>query len=421
VSITDFVVDQIQTNQFASASLIAAPVAAMSYSIRNLPALLYRKTKRQLFMDIRFNSDQLVFHEVMSYLTSDVIYERFSKDYVFLSDDSKGYYNIDPSGNAELQTNIKSRRIEIGYGVHFGVFKGHFVIITRRLEESTQTDNFKESCVCSFLFGTRKLLDEFQNTVTQKSDVLREQSKGVQVRVNGSAAWRTLTKLPPRPLSSIFLPDNIPQRVLDHIEAFDARSTWNIDKGLPNRTGVLFHGVPGTAKSSLIHAIASATKRDIYYLNLNSTDDLNLSSLMSNNIEWKKAILAVEDIDASKAPVEQRNDDDDKDKSNKRLSLATLLNTLDGILSPDGLIVIATTNHIEHLDPALLRPGRFDLKIEIGCIGLEEFKKMASFFECDPSEYALDYFHPMSGAQMRSLLLEGGVEAVQNYQKSIAA
>jgi hypothetical protein len=38
-----------------------------------------------------------------------------------------------------------------------------------------------------------------------------------------------------------------------------------------------------------------------------------------------------------------------------------------------------------------------------------------------PSEYALDYFHPMSGAQMRSLLLEGGVEAVQNYQKSIAA
>lgn len=44
----------------------------------------------------------------------------------------------------------------------------------------------------------------------------------------------------------------------------------------------------------------------------------------------------------------------------ERLSLSAILNTLDGLASGEGRIVIATTNHIEALDEALIRPGRFD-------------------------------------------------------------
>merc|ERR1712024_382283 len=45
------------------------------------------------------------------------------------------------------------------------------------------------------------------------------------------------------------------------------------------------------------------------------------------------------------------------------VTMSGLLNTLDGIVSGDGRIVCMTTNHIEHLDPALIRPGRCDKKI----------------------------------------------------------
>ena len=48
-----------------------------------------------------------------------------------------------------------------------------------------------------------------------------------------------------------------------------------------------------------------------------------------------------------------------------KVSLSTLLNVLDGLASPEGRLLIMTTNHIECLDPALIRPGRVDMKAEL--------------------------------------------------------
>jgi len=55
-----------------------------------------------------------------------------------------------------------------------------------------------------------------------------------------------------------------------------------------------------------------------------------------------------------------------KAKSQGRVSLSALLNVLDGIGSQEGRVVIMTTNHAERLDAALIRPGRVDMKLELG-------------------------------------------------------
>ncbi len=83
------------------------------------------------------------------------------------------------------------------------------------------------------------------------------------------------------------------------------------------------------------------------------------------------------------------------------VSLSALLNVLDGILCPDGLVVIATTNHHTRLDPALIRAGRFDYTFELGKLGQEDFDRMATMFG-KPTRKIPSL---LSGAEMRAELI----------------
>ena len=56
--------------------------------------------------------------------------------------------------------------------------------------------------------------------------------------------------------------------------------------------------------------------------------------------------------------------------SSDKLDLAGLLNVLDGVVDSPGRIVVMTSNHPEKLDPALIRPGRVNLKLNLGCVEL---------------------------------------------------
>ncbi len=62
------------------------------------------------------------------------------------------------------------------------------------------------------------------------------------------------------------------------------------------------------------------------------------------------------------------------------ITLAGVLNGLDGCASQDGRIVIMTTNHVEHLDPALVRSGRVDFKYQFGHCCSEQAQKMFLHF-----------------------------------------
>jgi len=243
-------------------------------------------------------------------------------------------------------------------------------------------------------------------------------TKTIIVYSNTKDGWSSGDKITKRPINSIILPDSQVDLVINHIREFEKRADWTRDKGLPNRTGILLSGKPGCAKSSLIHALASELDRDIYNLNLSAVlTDEQLTHLFSNK-EFSNAIVVVEDIDATGAGVGNR-ENDDKSTTKKNVSLSTLLNCFDGLMTPDGLCLIATTNHVENIDPALLRRGRFDLKVELGLLDKSEFERMALLFDLDPSEYALDYFTPMTGADIRYHLLDGGVKSIVEYQKSI--
>lgn len=414
MDIFTFFSDQIQNNQFASAALVAAPIAALTYTVRKIPLYLYRKIKQSLFLTITAQSGYNGYNEILHFVTDELIMDRFSKNFISSKVAVERVYNS--SGNMNQDKSVFTRKLIIGYGFHFGLFEKVPVLVFRREPKFDQNSKVTESCRYSFLTRQKSVLERFNKALDIYTEEQRLKNDKLLIRTNVGKTWEKISSVNRRLANSVFLSNNADNLCISHVKEFISKSEWNKSRGLPNHTGILLYGPPGTCKTSLIQVIASETKRNINYLNLSSiNNEEDFSSLLSTNEDWSRIILAIEDIDATSSDVGDRNNDSKSNKDSS-ISLSTLLNYLDGLMSPDGLVVIATTNHKDKIDPALLRKGRFDLQIEMEYCTKTEFEKMALFFEHDPSEYTLDYFHPMSGADLRSLLLEEGVNAVVKKQ-----
>jgi ATPases of the AAA+ class len=110
--------------------------------------------------------------------------------------------------------------------------------------------------------------------------------------------------------------------------------------GITRKKVVMLEGPPGTGKSSLIMSLASKLEKDIAYFSFTpDITDTKLIKSMQNTPE--DAIIVFEDIDCL---FEERKVND---TSKNSITFSALLNCLDGLVCKDGLIVIATTNHID--------------------------------------------------------------------------
>jgi chaperone BCS1 len=183
---------------------------------------------------------------------------------------------------------------------------------------------------------------------------------------------------PRRPLNTLILEDGVVDSLIEDVVDFLKMEDWYIEAGIPHRRGYLLHGPPGVGKTSTIYAVAGELGLEIYTLSLASSavDDGFILRAMSSIP--KRSIVLIEDIDCAFLPREELKGPQFTPlplwnpspvyppgiNPNCRITLSGLLNMLDGVGSEEGKIFFATTNHIERLDPALLRPGRIDRKIQ---------------------------------------------------------
>ncbi len=165
---------------------------------------------------------------------------------------------------------------------------------------------------------------------------------------------------------------------------------------IDNKLGILLYGPPGTGKTGTISAIANMLGRSLVIINfaeiktckqLNEVMNPNqcakyvyvfdefdcVLDVISGGTQDKKSesddlgkMLLYAEGDERKAILKMMRDGRGK-KADSPIDLAYLLQKLDGLESAQNRIIIATTNHPDKINPALLRPGRFDIKI---CLGL---------------------------------------------------
>lgn len=184
---------------------------------------------------------------------------------------------------------------------------------------------------------------------------------------DGYGDWDLTHRVRKRPLSTVVTANGATEKLLADARRFLENEDFYLRCGLPWRRGYLLHGPPGTGKTSLIRAVASELDLELAILHLTNghLDDAGLVALLGNAPE--NAALVLEDVDALFVGREGTG-------ASARISFSGLLNAIDGPASQEGRMLFMTTNHPDRLDPALVRPGRVDMKLELGPCGPEELR-----------------------------------------------
>lgn len=189
-----------------------------------------------------------------------------------------------------------------------------------------------------------------------------------------------------RPISSVVLGAGISDKILADCKDFIDTPQWYADRGIPYRRGYLLHGPPGCGKSSYITALAGELAFSICLLNLSDRglSDDRLNYLL--NAAPERSIILLEDIDAAFVSREDTPLQKNAYEGLNRVTFSGLLNCLDGVASTEARIVFMTTNYVERLDPALIRPGRVDFKEYIGYCTRYQLEEMFKRFYGDRKE-----------------------------------
>jgi hypothetical protein len=188
--------------------------------------------------------------------------------------------------------------------------------------------------------------------------------------------------------------------VKKRIEFFIRNKHWYDQKGVPYTLGLLLSGQAGAGKTSSIKCLANETQRHIMNINFNNDmSKVQFENLFFNEvihvlntstgqtekytIPLDQRIYVLEDIDCQSDLVRDRSEPKEAITQGiglEKLDLSFLLNILDGVLELPGRIVIMTSNYIEHLDHALIRPGRIDVIANFKKCLNETLIEMIEFF-----------------------------------------
>ncbi len=159
-------------------------------------------------------------------------------------------------------------------------------------------------------------------------------------------------------------------RLTQEVRFWHTSKGWYRSHGVPWRRGYVFHGLPGTGKTAYARALAEELDLPVHVFDLASMSNEDLRKSWKKMTQEAPCVALLEDVDG----VFRGRDN----VSSGTLTFDCLLNCIDGIEAADGVLLVVTTNHAEHLDPALARrEGRIDRVVEFLPLDFEGRVKLA--------------------------------------------
>lgn len=344
-------------NQFASGGLLLMIVGGLGVYLRAIPERLWEWFVGQTTMMITVNDDDASFFWVKEWLLEQKFLKRVRR--------------------VDLDTTIRNDGLSLipAPGRHWFWHEGRpfFVYFYRNEDPKGSSRRRTESLTFHTIGRQQCFLQRFVKGVIachEKNSVIKS---SLFVYDDG---WTRVAGYAPRLLDSVILKPGEKDHLIRDIAKFRNSRHRYRQLGVPYHRGYLFYGPPGTGKTSMVSAMAAHFEMHVYALNLAGFNDRMLATAV-NDVSPNSVIL-FEDIDCmasgkarvteSTAPEKRGTNTTDKSDSSAGLNvtLSGLLNALDGFSAPENVLFVMTSNVVESLDPALLRPGRIDYKLYMG-------------------------------------------------------
>ncbi|KAM5350508.1 hypothetical protein ACJ41O_007013 [Fusarium nematophilum] len=384
-------------------------ISGVTFAWTYISDYAWGNVEKYLMSVVRIRTDDEIYNIIMSWVAAQRFAQGSRRFIVNTNINSRSWFlwrwndeedDYEDDGSNGTAPRKKPLQYTPSFGTHFFWYQGHLLLFERHenREQSgflvvSEREEISISCFGRNPRILKELLIDARQQYLKKDETKTLIYRGASGSNGGDPTWQRCMTRASRPVSTVILNEKVKKDLIDDVTDYLNPNTrrWYSNRGIPYRRGYLLYGPPGTGKSSLSLALAGFFRMRIYMVSLSSAmaNEENLSSLFAELP--RRCVVLLEDIDT--AGLTHTREDTKGAVAQEaampstvqgvpgktaavpllpgRLSLSGLLNILDGVASQEGRVLIMTTNHLEKLDKALIRPGRVDMIVKFGLADAE--------------------------------------------------